>query len=145
MPPFIVTLGTWSIFGALKSSIRGAKRSGCRTSRTTAWFLQIMAQPAHRRLGAGSMLAALSSMLIVAGIVWYVLNRTAFGRHVYATGDDPDAARLAGISTNRTLLGVYALAGLICAVAGWVLIGRIGGDQPAGRRRPPTSIASPPW
>ena len=59
-----------------------------------------------------------------------MLNRTAFGRHVYATGDDPDAARLAGISTDRMLLAVYALAGLICAIAGWVLIGRIGAVSP---------------
>jgi fructose transport system permease protein len=61
-----------------------------------------------------------------------MLNRTAFGRHVYATGDDPDAARLAGISPNRTLLSVYGLAGLICAIAAWVLIGRIGGVSPQG-------------
>ena len=36
-----------------------------------------------------------------------MLNRTAFGRHIYAIGDDPDAARLAGINTDRTLLAVY--------------------------------------
>ena len=51
------------------------------------------------RLTYGSIL-----MLLLAALVWYVLNRTAFGRHVYATGDDPDAARLAGINTDRTLL-----------------------------------------
>jgi fructose transport system permease protein len=62
--------------------------------------------------------------------MWYVLSRTAFGRHVYATGDDPEAARLAGINTHRTLIGVYTLAGLICAVAGWVTIGRIGAVSP---------------
>ena len=69
-------------------------------------------------------------MVLLALAVWYVLNRTAFGRHVYATGDDPDAARLAGISPNRTLIAVYTLAGLICAIAAWVLIGRIGGVSP---------------
>ena len=69
-------------------------------------------------------------MILLAVVVWYVLNRTAFGRHVYATGDDPDAARLAGIHTDRTLIAVYALAGLICAIAGWVLIGRIGAVSP---------------
>ena len=74
-----------------------------------------------------------------------MLNRTAFGRHVYATGDDPDAARLSGINTNRTLIAVYALAGLICAIAG------LGADRPHRRRsarrpaRPPTSTRSPPW
>src|SRR5690606_21259094 len=62
--------------------------------------------------------------------IWYILNRTAFGRHVYATGDDPEAARLAGINTTGTLLAVYSLAGLVCALAGWVLIGRIGAASP---------------
>ena len=69
-------------------------------------------------------------MVLLAVVVWYMLNRTAFGRHVYATGDDPDAARLAGINTDRTLVAVYALAGLICAIAAWVLIGRIGAVSP---------------
>jgi fructose transport system permease protein len=69
-------------------------------------------------------------MIVLAVIVSYVLARTAFGRHVYATGDDPDAARLSGINTDRTLIAVYALAGLICAIAAWVLIGRIGGVSP---------------
>jgi fructose transport system permease protein len=65
-------------------------------------------------------------MVLLAAVVWYVLNRTAFGRHVYATGDEPDSARLAGISTTRTLIAVYSIAGVICSIAGWVLIGRIG-------------------
>ena len=77
-------------------------------------------------------------------MVWYVLNRTAFGRHVYATGDDPEAARLAGINTDRTLLSVYMIAGLIAAIAGWVLIGRVGAISPTAGRTP-TSTASPPW
>ena len=45
---------------------------------------------------------------MVAIVVWYVLNRTAYGRHIYATGDDPEAARLAGINTDRILLSVYS-------------------------------------
>jgi fructose transport system permease protein len=65
-------------------------------------------------------------MVLLAILIWYVLNRTAFGRHVYATGDDPDSARLAGIDTGRTLLAVYATAGVICSLAAWALIGRIG-------------------
>jgi fructose transport system permease protein len=69
-------------------------------------------------------------LVLLAIAVWYLLNRTAFGRHVYASGDDPDSARLAGISTNRTLIGVYALAGVICAIAAWALIGRIGSVSP---------------
>jgi fructose transport system permease protein len=69
-------------------------------------------------------------MVLLAAIVSYILNRTAFGRHIYATGDEPDSARLAGINTDRTLVAVYGLAGFVCAIAAWVLIGRIGGVSP---------------
>ena len=59
-----------------------------------------------------------------------VLNNTAWGRHVYAVGDDPDAAELAGVNVRRMLISVYTLSGLICALAGWALIGRIGSVSP---------------
>ena len=59
-----------------------------------------------------------------------MLNYTAWGRHVYAVGDDPEAADLAGVSTSRVLLQVYTLAGIICAFGGWVLIGRVGAISP---------------
>jgi fructose transport system permease protein len=54
----------------------------------------------------------------------YVLTNTAWGRHVYATGDDREAARLAGINTTRVLVSVYVVAGLIYAIGGWVQLGR---------------------
>ena len=63
-------------------------------------------------------------------LFWYILNWTSFGRHVYAIGDDPEAAKLAGIRTDGLLLSVYAIAGFICAFAGWALIGRIGSVSP---------------
>jgi len=69
-------------------------------------------------------------MLFVAVVIWYVLNKTAFGRHVLAVGDDAEAARLAGIQTKSTLLAIYTVTGLICAVAGWALIGRVGAVSP---------------
>jgi fructose transport system permease protein len=70
------------------------------------------------------------SMVVLVCILWYVLNYTAWGRRVYAVGDDPDAADLAGVPVKRMLLQVYTLSGLICAFAGWVLIGRIGSVSP---------------
>jgi len=70
-------------------------------------------------------------LLIALSILsWYVLNRTPYGRHIYATGDDPEAARLAGINTERVLRSVYVLAGLIAAIAGWAIIGRVGAISP---------------
>jgi fructose transport system permease protein len=143
LPPFIVTLGTWSIFGALNVWYSRSETIRQQDMEASAPFLQwtgTIFKPYDffsRTFGVdwtifkgwvltyGSLV-----MLVVALIVWYVLNKTAFGRHVYATGDDPDSARLAGIDTNRTLIAIYGLAGIICAIAAWVLIGRIGGVSP---------------
>ena len=143
LPPFIVTLGTWSIFGALNTFYSRSETIRQQDIEAAAPFLQwtgTIIKPYNAILDTtgieipwlkGSVLTYGSILMIVLAIVvWYTLNRTAFGRHVYATGDDPDAARLAGISPNRTLVAVYGLAGLICAVAAWVLIGRIGGVSP---------------
>ncbi len=142
LPPFIVTLGTWSIFGALNVFYSRSETIRQQDIEAVAPFLQwtgklIKIYDLFKGMGAdlpflrgwvvtyGSIL-----MILLAVVVWYVLNKTAFGRHVYATGDDPDSARLSGINTNRTLIAVYGLAGLICAIAAWVLIGRIGGVSP---------------
>ena len=147
LPPFIVTLGTWSIFGALNVWYSRSETIRSQDMQEAAPFLQwtgTVIKPYDffsRTLGLdwvflkGWVLTYGSIvMLLVALAVWYILNKTAFGRHVYATGDDPDAARLAGINTNRTLIGVYALAGFICAIAAWVLIGRIGAASPLGNQ-----------
>jgi fructose transport system permease protein len=69
-------------------------------------------------------------MVVLVLVLNYVLNHTAWGRHVYAIGDDPDAAELSGVNVKKTTISVYVLAGLICALAGWVLIGRIGSVSP---------------
>jgi len=69
-------------------------------------------------------------MIVLVVFLAYVLKQTAWGRHVYAVGDDPDAAELAGVKVKRVLISVYTLAGLICALAGWVLIGRVGAISP---------------
>jgi fructose transport system permease protein len=143
LPPFIVTLGTWSIFGALNIFYSRSETIRQQDIEAAAPFLQFtgtIIKPYDFFLNSlglellwlkGSVITYGSIlMLLLAAAVWYMLNRTAFGRHVYATGDDPDAARLAGINTDKTLIAVYALAGLICAVAAWVLIGRIGSVSP---------------
>jgi fructose transport system permease protein len=128
MPPFIVTLGTLSIIGALNTFYSQSETIGMQDIQDKAWFLQIMGNQVE--IGSARIMWGTFLLLIVAAVVWYVLVRTAYGRHVYATGDDPEAARLAGINTDNILLSVYVLAGLIAAVAGWALIGRVGAISP---------------
>ncbi|MDR3473851.1 MAG: ABC transporter permease [Devosia sp.] len=129
LPPFIVTLGTWSIYAALVIFVSHSETVRSQDIEAIAPFLQFTA--GIIKLGGGAVLTYGAILLIaIAVIMWYVLNRTAFGRHVYATGDDPEAARLAGINTRNTLIAVYTLAGFICALAGWITIGRIGAASP---------------
>jgi len=133
LPPFIVTLGTWSIYGAM---IIYVSHSETIRAQDIDAMAPILHWTGNRILfGHGALITYGSILMImVAVVVWYILNRTAFGRHVYATGDDPEAARLTGINTAGTLVGVYTLAGFICAIAAWVLIGRIGAASPLGNQ-----------
>jgi fructose transport system permease protein len=128
MPPFIVTLGTLSIIGALNTYYSDSETIRMQDIEDKAPFLQLMGEPFD--IGGSRIILASFLLIVLAVIVWYVLNRTAYGRHVYATGDDPEAARLAGIDTDRVLFSVYVLAGLISAIGGWALIGRIGAISP---------------
>jgi fructose transport system permease protein len=129
LPPFIATLGTWNIFAALNLWYSESTTIRPDDIEAQAPFLRMMGWPisfgGRDILTLGAIL-----MLVVAIIIWYVLNRTAFGRHVLATGDDEEAARLAGIRTKRMLFATYTLTGFICAIAGWALIGRVGAVSP---------------
>jgi galactofuranose transport system permease protein len=70
-------------------------------------------------------------ILIVAYITgWVVLNHTRFGRHVYALGDNEEAARLMGLNVGRVTLGVYALSGALAGLAGMILASRLSSGQP---------------
>ena len=69
-------------------------------------------------------------MLVLYVIMAFILGRTAWGKHVYAVGDDKEAARLTGISVNRVLVSVYVVAGAILAIGAWVQIGRADAASP---------------
>jgi fructose transport system permease protein len=72
-------------------------------------------------------------MIILYLVMYFVLRETAWGRHVYAVGNNPEAVRLAGISKSRLLMSVYGLAGLFYGIAGLLLVARTGvGDPQAG-------------
>ncbi len=63
-------------------------------------------------------------------ILWVVLNRTRFGRRIYAVGGNIVSARYSGVNTNRTLLWVFMLSGLLSAFSGIILISRLSSGQP---------------
>jgi fructose transport system permease protein len=127
LPPFIVTLGTLNIAFALTHIYsKDQTISGLPSALT---WMGTTFKLGNTSIAWGSLL-----MLGLFGLAFFVLGQTAAGRHVYAVGDNPEAARLTGIHTNRVLLGVYAMAGLLYGIAALLLIGYTNvGDPQAGQ------------
>lgn len=69
-------------------------------------------------------------MTVVFAAVWYLLNHTRFGRYVYALGGNESATRLSGIDVDKVKIGVYAICGLLAAVAGIIVASRLSSAQP---------------
>ena len=128
LPPFIVTLGMWQIALAANFLYSGSEVIRSQDISANAPFLQFFGQTVG--IGGAVFTFGVMFMLILVGVMSYILSQTAWGRHVYAVGDDPEAAELSGVNVKITLLSVYAIAGLICAFAGWALIGRLGSVSP---------------
>ncbi|WP_379061365.1 ABC transporter permease [Mesorhizobium sp. UC22_110] len=128
LPPFIVTLGMWQIVLASNFLYSANETIRAQDIETQAPILQFFGN--NFRMGNAVFTYGVVAMVLLVAVLWYVLNHTAWGRHVYAIGDDPDAAELSGVRVTRMLLSVYVLSGLICALGGWLLIGRIGSVSP---------------
>ena len=125
LPPFIVTLGTLSIFVALTLLY-----SGGATVRGGEMPELLTAMGETFNVGGVNFTVGVLMMLLLYVVVALILQKTAWGRHVYAVGDDPEAARLAGISVGRVLMSVYLAAGAIIALGAWIQIGRTNAASP---------------
>jgi len=129
LPPFIVTLGTWNIVMATNFIYSANETIRDTDVDTQAPLLHLFAL--SFKIGTAVLTLGVIATVVLVMILWYVLNHTAWGRHVYAVGDDQEAAKLSGIQTKKVLVTVYTLAGLIAAFAAWVSIGRNGSISPS--------------
>jgi ribose/xylose/arabinose/galactoside ABC-type transport system permease subunit len=115
VPPFVVTLGGLSAFrGAALLFAGGGPVSGF--------------DEAYRWWGQGKIgevPVPVIIFLLFAIIAHVVLRYTRYGRHVYAVGGNPEAARLSGLNVQRITLSVYVIIGFFCGLAGFVLSARL--------------------
>jgi fructose transport system permease protein len=127
LPPFIVTLGTLNIAFAITQIYSNSQT-------VTGLPDALLFLGNTLTIGSTAITYGTVLMLLLYGFTWFVLSQTAPGRHLYAVGNNPEAARLTGIPTLKVLLTVYALAGLIYGIAGLLLVARTGvGDPNAGQ------------
>ena len=136
LPPFIVTLGTMNIAFAITQIYSG--------SQTVTDLPEAMTYLGDPVLILGTPVAR--GVLVLMGLyaaVWFALTQTAPGRHLYAVGNNREAARLTGISTERVLLSIYALAGMFYGLAAMLSVARTGvGDPQAGQTENLDSITA---
>lgn len=127
LPPFIVTLGTLNIAFAVTQLYANSQTVTGLPDALTAFGRTF-------RVGTTPVMYGAGLLLLLYALAAFALRETAAGRHVYAVGDAPEAARLTGIHTRRVLLGVYTLAGALYGVAALLAVARTGvGDPNAGQ------------
>ncbi len=123
LPPFIVTLGMLNIAFAL-TQIYSTGQTVTNLPPALTFFGNTF------KIGSTAITYGVVLMLVLYAVTALILNETAPGRHLYAVGNNPEAARLTGIPTQRVLLIVYTVAGFIYGVGGLLLISRIGAGDP---------------
>jgi fructose transport system permease protein len=124
LPPFIVTLGTFSIFTAISLLYAAGQTIALPEESFLLWTGKTLS------IGSVSITWGVILMLLLYAVVGFALRNTAWGKHLYAAGDDPEASRLAGINTDRVLLSAYVVAGVTVGIAAWIVCGRVGGADP---------------
>jgi fructose transport system permease protein len=127
LPPFIVTLGTLNIAFAV-TQIYSESQTVSGLPEALLFFGTTF------RIGQTAVTYGTLLMLAMYLVAWFLLRETSPGRHIYAVGNNPEAARLMAIPTRRLLMSVYAMAGLIYGIAALLLVARTGvGDPQAGQ------------
>ncbi len=120
LAPFIVTLGTMTFLRGLAYTI-------------TAGQPIVSSDLNFKGIGIGYLFGVpipVIVMAIVFLIAWFLLERTRYGRHVYAVGGNAQAARLAGVRVDRVTLSVYVIGGACAGLAGVIFAARVISAQP---------------
>lgn len=117
---FLATLATSMVYTAVAVLITGG-------SLITVTVQGFSALGRERWLG---IFLAVYVMIVVVAILWFLLTRSVFGRHVFAVGGNPEAAELSGVKVDRTRIIVFTLSGLAAGLAAAIGVSRIASGQP---------------
>ncbi len=116
LPPFIATLGTMKIFRSVTQQLTKTFNP-----EVPSGFKLI----ASAKIG-GQVILPIFYWLLIVLIMHIIFKKTAFGRQTIAIGSNERAAKLSGINVNRVKRNIYALVGVMCAIASIIYVARIG-------------------
>ena len=116
MPAFIVTLGTQQICQSMNYVVSGGM--------SASHFPDAFAFIGKGKI-IGSFPFYLFVMLVIYGVLIFVLSKMRFGRFLYATGSNEEAARLSGVNTKRVIMSTYIISAITAGLAGLVMVSRL--------------------
>ena len=69
--------------------------------------------------------------IIITAVMWFIWNKTAFGRNMFAIGSNPEAANVSGVNVKRVIMLVFMMAGILYGITGFIEAARIGSNSAA--------------
>lgn len=124
VPPFIATLGTQTIIYGIALVLTDAQPIG--------GFQKIYTRLITGRIGnvRGFHIPYLAIVALVFGVLfWFIYNKTRHGKYMYAIGGNEVAAEVSGVNTAKTTISIYITAGIMYAIAGYLLAAKSGGSS----------------
>lgn len=122
VPPFIATLGTQTIIYGFCLVFTDAQPIGGFQSKYIRLITGRIGNP------SGFYLPYLLFVALLFGLFfWFLYNLTCHGKYMYAIGGNEVAAEVSGVNTKKTILKIYTLAGIMYAIAGYLLAAKSGG------------------
>ncbi|MBE6555759.1 MAG: beta-methylgalactoside transporter [Ruminococcaceae bacterium] len=129
--PFIVTLSTQLVvYGALLLFLMSGNNNGQSISGLDPSYTAFI-KGSFLSLGGTPIPNYVWYVLGITAIMWFVWNKTAFGKNMFAVGSNPDAANVSGVNVKRVIVLVFMLAGVLYAVTGFIEAARIGSNSAA--------------
>lgn len=126
--PFIVTLATQLItYGVLLMYLMNGNNNGQSISGLDEKYTKFINGSLFTIGGVAVPRLILYSALITL-IIWFIWNKTVFGKNMFAVGSNPDAATVSGVNVTATIIAVFILAGITYGLTGFIEAARIGSN-----------------
>ena len=127
--PFIVTLATQLItYGVLLMYLMQGTNNGQSISGLDSRYTNFITGSMFK-IGGAAIPNYIFYVIGIVALMWFIWNKTAFGKNMFAVGSNPEAANVSGVNVTRTIILVFALAGAMYALTGFIEAARIGSNS----------------
>ena len=129
--PFIVTLSTQLIvYGALLMYLMLGNNNGQSISGLDPKYTTFITGSVIK-LGSTPIPNYVWYSILITAVMWFIWNKTAFGKNMFAIGSNPEAANVSGVNVKRVIMLVFMMAGILYGITGFIEAARIGSNSAA--------------